>query len=233
MDSADRIVRIPILVICFSNEIPFGKIPLFRGAILSKIPSELTLFHNHVGEGFRYKYPLIQYKRIAGKAAIVCLGEGTDAIGEFFAQADMELRIGNDVEHYNVDKVLPSNALIQPWQGMFHYTCRKWLPLNQQNYQAYIQIEGVAERALFLQKILVGNILSMCTGLQIHIEKDIICEITALSEMSVYKYKGVIMSGFDIEFKTNISLPDYIGLGKGASLGFGMIKQVKYKQNNQ
>lgn len=33
--------------------------------------------------------------------------------------------------------------------------------------------------------------------------------------------------GFDIRFKSNVSLPDYIGLGKGVSIGFGMIKDYK------
>jgi hypothetical protein len=28
---------------------------------------------------------------------------------------------------------------------------------------------------------------------------------------------------FDAEFKTNVSLPDYIGLGKGVSLGMGTV----------
>lgn len=34
------------------------------------------------------------------------------------------------------------------------------------------------------------------------------------------------MMGFDIRFKSNVSLPDYIGLGKGVSIGFGMIKRL-------
>ncbi len=219
----ENIQRIPTLTICFTNDIRFSELHLFRGAILSKVPAELVLFHNHTDVGFRYRYPLIQYKRIGGKAAIVCLGEGTDSIGAFFANADFDMRIGERQDHFEVEKVDAQRVLIQPWEQTFTYTCRKWLPLNQENFVQYQQLESLAERADFLQKILVGNILSMCTGLGIHIEKEIICKITSLSEMHMYKYKGVKMAGFDIEFKTNISLPDYIGLGKGVSLGFGMV----------
>ena len=32
------------------------------------------------------------------------------------------------------------------------------------------------------------------------------------------------MEGFDMKFKTNVQLPQYIGLGKGVSLGFGEIR---------
>ena len=77
---------IHILVIRFKNEISLLEIPFFRGAILHALHGEANvLFHNHVDESsFRYSYPLIQYKRIQGKAAIVCLKEGTEAIGHFF-----------------------------------------------------------------------------------------------------------------------------------------------------
>lgn len=227
----DTLNRIPVLTIIFDNELSLIEVPMFRGAIISKVPEEYTLFHNHLDDGFRYRYPLIQYKRIGGKAAIVCIGEGTDAIGQFFANADFNLKIGNRNATFKVSKVEPNRVIVQPWEQTFKYTCRKWLPLNKANYEQFSNLEGVAERALFLQKILVGNILSMCTGLGIHIEKNIECSVTNISETSVYKYKDVKMTGFDIEFKTNMLLPDYIGLGKGVSLGFGMIKQQTINSN--
>jgi hypothetical protein len=31
---------------------------------------------------------------------------------------------------------------------------------------------------------------------------------------------------FDIEFKTNLYLPQYIGIGKNASVGFGTLTKV-------
>lgn len=229
----EHINRIPILTIHSNNEISQNEIPFFRGAIISKVPAEITLFHNHLDAGFRYRYPLIQYKRIGGKAAIVCLGEGTDAIGQFFANADFDLQIGNRQEHFEIVDIDAQRVIIQPWQSEFRYTLRKWLPLNQDNYAHYQTIEGIAAKAMFLQKILVGNILSMCTGLGIHLEEKISCEVTSLSDMRIYKYKGVRMAGFDLEFKTNISLPDYIGLGKGVSLGYGMVHKIRITNDKQ
>jgi hypothetical protein len=41
------------------------------------------------------------------------------------------------------------------------------------------------------------------------------------------------MQAFDVEFKTNVSLPDYIGLGKGASTGFGVVVKKREKKDNQ
>jgi len=39
------------------------------------------------------------------------------------------------------------------------------------------------------------------------------------------------MLAFNIEFKTNVFLPNFIGLGKGVSIGFGTIKQIYQKEN--
>ena len=70
---------VDLLTICFKNEILASEIPLFRGAVIHAIQDKAdVLFHNHVGQSFRYAYPLIQYKRIRKKAAIVCLKQGTE-----------------------------------------------------------------------------------------------------------------------------------------------------------
>jgi CRISPR/Cas system endoribonuclease Cas6 (RAMP superfamily) len=37
------------------------------------------------------------------------------------------------------------------------------------------------------------------------------------------QFKANKLSAFDVQFQTNVWLPEYIGLGKGAALGFGMV----------
>jgi hypothetical protein len=181
-----------------------------------------------VEDGLRYSYPLIQYKRIGGKAALVCIGEGVESIGEFFSSCDFDLQIGNrEPEHFEIDQIDAKQMVVQAWDDTFRYTLRKWLPFNSDNYREYQQMEGLAARAEFLQRILVGNILSMCKGLDIYLEREVKCEILHLEEPRAIKYKGVKMQSFDVEFRTNVSLPDFCGLGKGTSLGMGMVKMMK------
>ena len=63
------------LLIRFQNEIANNEVAMFRGAIINAVDNSDVLFHNHTdGDGFRYAYPLIQYKRINRKAAITCIG---------------------------------------------------------------------------------------------------------------------------------------------------------------
>lgn len=129
--------------------------------------------------------------------------------------------------HLEVSQVKADQVLVQVWDEWFSYTLRKWLPLNQENYQEYKKLESLAEQCEFLERVLTGNILSFATGLDIHFEKDVKVRITALEDARIYSYKGVKMQGFDVQFKCNVSLPDYIGLGKSVSVGFGMVKRME------
>ena len=218
---------IPYLAIRFRNELASYEVPAFRGAVIHKVPASLTLFHNHIKDKFRYRYPLIQYKRINGKAAIVCVGEGTEDIGNFFANQNLDMEISGRKERFEIDSITANRWLLQLWESDFPYTLRKWLPFNTSNYAAYRQLEGITERAELIEHILTGNMLSMCTGLNTHLESHISCKLLQIKEQKVYDFKGIKMLGLGISFKTNLFMPDYIGLGKGASLGFGMIEQIE------
>jgi len=218
--------KLRTLVVLFSNELEFKEIHLFRGAVLSTLQEANVLFHNHVGDNFRYSYPLIQYKRIHKKATIVCLAEGTDAIGEFFSSQSFDLRIGERYERMIVESVRANQIVVQVWDSMFRYHLRRWLALNEENYAQYCQLESIVEKMSFLEKMLTGNILSFAKGIHLFFDKQVICKIISCEEPYMLKYKNVEMKAFDLEFKTNVSLPDFVGLGKGVSIGYGVVSKI-------
>jgi len=223
---------IPYLLVRFRNELASYEVPAFRGAVIHKVPASLTLFHNHIEDKFRYRYPLIQYKRINGKAAIVCVGEGTEDIGNFFANQNLDMEISGRKERFEIDSITANRWLLQLWESDFPYTLRKWLPFSETNYAKYRQLEGIVEKTAFLENILTGNILSLCTGLGVHMEKQVSCKILQIENERLYNYKNVRMQGMDVVFRTNISLADFVGLGKGVSLGFGMVKRMNEHKND-
>ena len=122
-----------------------------------------------------------------------------------------------------IESVTPKTYVVQVWDSEFKYRIRNWLPLNTENYKKYIQLEAISDKVIFLEKILIGNILSFAKGMGIDIQNEISCKMITISEPKPIKAKDVKMMAFDAEFKTNISLPDYMGLGKHASLGFGTV----------
>ena len=225
---------VQIFLVRFNNEISFREIPLLRGAVLNALGEEAgLLFHNHTGDhSFRYKYPLIQYKRIRGKAAVFCIGEGVETMGQFLSLQDFMLSIGDRTVRLEIEAVFPKRSLVQIWDSTFKYKVREWLPLNSENYQQYLKLDECTARIEFLERMLTGNLLSFAKGMGIMLEKELVCKILSLEEPQLIQVKGVKMMSFDVEFKSNLSLPNYMGIGKHASFGFGTVVRVN-NENKQ
>lgn len=222
------------LTIITDAEIHQNEVPLFRGAVINSLGEHPNLyFHNHLDDDkFRYAYPLIQYKRLGGKAAIVCVEEGVDIIGQFLTEVNGTLNIGERQITCHTDKIQPARILVQTWEEMFNYHISRWLPLNSKNYQLYQNIEGVVERVTFLENILKANLLSMLKGLDIHLEKELKLKITDISDPYLLHNKGVKMMAFNADFKCNLSIPNNLGVGKNASIGCGIVHQLRKDKDN-
>jgi hypothetical protein len=222
--------RTRVLTIRYDNQLKHSDIGKFRGAVISKLGQDADLeFHNHDGEGFVYTYPKIQYKRINNKAAIVCINQGADLVGKFLSVSPSIIRIGEIDTELILNQVKADLCLVQRWDDVFYYTLRKWLPFNSDNYREYLACEAVADRIALLERILTANVLSFAKGVGVFFDKEISCRILDLEEPVVTNYKGVKMMSFDIAFKSDVTIPDFVGLGKGVSIGFGMVKRRRNK----
>lgn len=220
--------KIRYLSIRFSQNVFPNEIPFFRAAVIEKTQRESSLFHNHQEEkGFLYRYPLIQYKVTHKKASIICLNEGTDDIHYLLQNQNMDLRIGHQVRSFEIEDINMHYHQVQTWDNLFHYSLLNWLPLNQKNHAHYDSLATEKEQLEMLNKILTGNLLSMAKGIQWFVEDKLIVEITRIEQMRELEFKNNTLLGFSVNFKSNVSLPDYVGIGKGSSVGFGVVKEIK------
>lgn len=215
--------NIRILTLKFRNQLQPDEIKWFRGAVIHVSDKGNVLFHNHTDENYRYAYPLIQYKLIHRCAAILCIEEGVEAIGQFFSHYTDQVRIGEKDLHLEIDYVRPAAFSVEVTERVFRYRLRRWIPLNRENYQVYRTLERDDQRMHFLQKILVGNILSCLKGLNIYLDEKISCRIQEITRMYTIPNKGINLLAFDLIFTANLSLPPYIGLGKNASINCGIL----------
>lgn len=217
---------IDTMTILFRNEISHTQLPKFRGAVINAAGKGCSvLFHNHMGNELRYSYPLIQYKRIDGRAAIVCVNEGCSEIAAIIEQQGIELQLGKEKPQiFEPLEVIPTSTPVQLWNEGFAYRIESWLPLNKENYHRYKETVSLAERIIQLENILLANILSVCKSWGLYFEEELICRITKLSEPRKILFKGHNCLSFDVEMIANITLPDYIGLGHGVSLGHGTLR---------
>lgn len=223
-------MKLPILIIQFANEITPQEIQLFRGAVIASLNEKDILFHNHTEKGVVYHYPLIQYKRIHKKAALVCLKEGVKAISELFYTGNYHYKMGDRDVEMKIETIDTYNTDVDFCEEPRRYRLLNWLPLNSENYKEYQTIDGMAQRITFLEGKLIGNLLSFFTGMDFHAEQQIDLHITNITDQRLAHYKGVKLMAFDIEFKVNLVLPQYIGLGKSASIGFGTLSKITNKR---
>ena len=217
--------KIKYLQIQFKDEITAEELPKFRGAVIAAATEENVLFHNHVDDNYRYAYPLIQYKRIGKRPAMICLEEGTEQIYAFFSRPNATLRLGNRELPCEIDRLYLNEITMQAWDKNYAYKIERWLALTDENYRTYLSIEAEAERKLFLAKMMTGNLLSMAKGLAWHVDKPIEVRISHILRERKTVYKNNAMIAFDVEFSCNIWLPEYIGLGKSSAMGYGVVRK--------
>ena len=216
---------INVLTILLDLKIKEEELPSFRGAVIAKAGASNVLFHDHTDCGLRYSYPLIQYKRIGGYAAITSLESAIPRIGGLLLdnQEAFRLRIGRRLSLVSVADVHRQSLELKVSERTAAYVIVRWLPLNQENHKKYLAIDALADRITFLESLLVGNILSFAKGVDVFLDGTISLSITDLISTQTCRFKGVDMLSFNLKFKTNVTLPEFIGLGKGVSLGFGVI----------
>ncbi len=221
-----------LLRVHFNVEIAAYEVAAFRGAIIDKVGLENDLFHNHINKKgntkdseskFAYRYPRIQYKRIGKQPVILCVGEGVEEIHKFFEKRNWDIYIGKDLLEMRIAKLDLNEFEMQVSEKMNAYSIRNWVALNQQAYNQYQKLDGVLEKIAFLEKKLVGNILSFAKGIGWRIEEKIELKITDVPQSQLISYKKQKLETFHVDFKTNVFLPQYIGLGAKTSIGMGTV----------
>ncbi|WP_408956096.1 CRISPR-associated endonuclease Cas6 [Natroniella sp. ANB-PHB2] len=190
---------------------------------------EDILFHHHKEDGgYRYAYPLIQYKIISGKPTVIGLEEGAELIIENFLDID-RLLLG-DKEFINPEGRLEVRdeelEVITDLEMLkFKYSFYSpWLGLNQKNYKRYsreIKKASPDKQRDFFKRILIGNILAFAKGVNWYVEENI--KLIPDLEAIEVKFKNQRMIGFVGDFYSNASLPEYIGLGNSTARGFGTL----------
>jgi len=222
--------QIRLLQVIFNLKINFSEIPFFRGAIIKTTRGENNLFHNHSPAGNIYRYPKIQYKLMNDSASLLCIEEGIEGIQDFFSRTDWKLQIEKEKKEIRVENIKVHQHRVAVWDSWFEYKIHNWLPLNQDNYIKFKALEELTERISFLEKIMQSNILSFLQGIDLFVEERIEVKIKSFQSERLMNYKDQQMQAFTLVFRTNVSLPNFIGLGKGSSIGFGVIKELITKK---
>jgi len=191
-----------------------------RGFFATKF-NEYTLLHQHNTDRLIYRYPLVQYKIIEGTPTIIGINEGVEVLKEIYDLYD-EINLGGSVYEIMERGISVRNQEFCLTDQMHTYRfATPWFALNQENYKRFYLAGGRDERNGLLNKTLTGNILSMAKSLDYQVPDRIQCETYVRIRKGRQKDTNIMT--FTGTFSANFLIPDYFGVGKSVSRGFGAI----------
>ena len=231
--------RLRILHVSFDANIQPYQLPAFRGALAAKVGWEHEWFHNHDNEngGTHNRYPLIQYKLDTYKGQmrpmLLCLENGIEEAHHLFSQPDWTLDLHGTALPLKIANLNVNQYTLNTWERPFAYRLHKWQAMNTENYQKYQLLRGIVERTSFLEQLLCNQITSFAKAVDWQIPDNFSLKLLYLpkEEWLQYKHRQKTLV-FTVDFEANVSLPDFIGLGKGASRGLGVLRNVRERMFN-
>jgi hypothetical protein len=203
----------------------FEDLQEIRGFFGSLFETE-NLFHQHDSNKLLYRYPLIQYKILNNKLMIMGFNEAVPLLitklenVKKIQLADREIELVSKKLHLSTHYVRLSKKF-----QLYHFVT-PYFALNEENYQIFKNLEQTIDKKALLEKILIGNILSFLKNMNIWLKEKITIDLF-VEKIKIIEFKDQQFTGFSCEFATNIILPDFMGLGKSVSRGFGVIHNSK------
>jgi hypothetical protein len=189
-----------------------------------KKSAEYTRLHKDLTEGFIHRYPVVQCKQIKGTLMVIGTGQGADLLLEI-SSSTQEFRFketsciitGRDqeirAEEFGISDTIHTYEFLTPW-----------LALNQQNAKKFYDLKGKPDRDTFMQKILAGHLSILAKSLDYDLPAPLMCKSRVRFRRERIHQENVMV--FLGTFGTNLTIPDYLGIGQSVSQGFGTIRST-------
>lgn len=205
----------------------------FRGAIAHKVGLEHEWFHNHnnsngSSNSYHHRYSLVQYKYRRGHPMIVFLDECTEEAHRLFAQDDWVIDYRGEEVKLKVKDLSIKTYEVGVYAKRFRYQLRGWLPFSPKEAGDYRKTERLIDRVEILERKLNGHIVTFAQELNCNWQGHIEATISSIHQAQDIQLKSKTrMLSFSLEFSSNFFLPNFVGLGKSVSLGYGVVRQLR------
>ena len=192
-----------------------------RGYFGNLFKEHSPLLHNHFEDGsLRYAYPLVQYKVINKTPMLVGFNEGADLLVELFLKIK-QIDIEGDSFTVLAKNITRQIVDLKTENKLFKYSfATLWMGLNEKNFRLFLKSTTEQKKEL-LNKTLQNNILSFYKGIGYWTDTRIM--VTSELKAKETLFKNNVMTAFTGHFVCNAIIPDYAGIGKAVSRGFGTV----------
>lgn len=206
-----------LLTLKTDREVKLGPCPL--SLQISNLSQKLMGRPGYVPSGG--KYPLVQYKVIRGAPLIVAVNEGCDILWEVFDKIEElnEISPWKVTEKRVIEKKSP--LCITEEKSKYRFLT-PWLTVQEAEIGTDIK-NNPQQRNLALATFLESNFLAIARNFNVPLDKNLRITLNTKDDYIVQRESN--LAGFFGSFYINFQLPQFLGLGRAVSRGFGTIKQ--------
>lgn len=186
------------------------------------------LFHNHYPDGrsiYRSKGAPFQFKVINNEVYILALNEGVDFANSFQWPEKITMPVGHNglVVELELSSKSTKQANFQQSNFICYRNISPYIALNQDKQKAYLSLsEGDKRKAI--EKGLADHILTAAKWCGITVTHRIQTNLIQMKTGIPIKIKDDLkFPPFEVMFECNTEIPDYIGIGKFVSRGYGTL----------
>lgn len=228
--STPMILRIFALILKPANPLQFS-LTEFRSSLarqLAEYPA--PAIRRSPPERFIYRYPAIQCKQVKGELMLIGIFQGAGILLQM-AEGDPEITMGN-----NRCTIASRDREIRDEEfgitgGMHEYEfLTPWLALNQQHAKKFYDLHGKPARDAFMQKILTSHLNTLAKSLDYTPAEPLSCTAHVRFRREQIDCENVMV--FLGKFRTNLRIPDYLGIGQSVSQGFGTLREIPGKKRS-
>ncbi len=212
----------------FARPLSAGEATHLRGHFGRAFTGEVLLHHHNPDGSLRYEYPRVQFKVIDRTAHLIGLAEGVAVVERLWRELD-HARLDHEELPILEATLLRRREPLGGCAGLVEYRfVNPWLGLNHDNHTRYAAARSDAERQAVLERVLVGNCLSVAKAFGHWVNGRLTADVRRLRPRTC-RFKGQAMVAFEGPFRVNFRLPSGIGIGKSVSRGFGTVTAIERK----
>lgn len=210
-------------------------IPSFRGAIADIAGWENDLFHNHDKHknseaAHKHRYPLIQYRVQEGKAAILGINDGAEALEDLHrSKAFSRFCInGEPFPLQVIDRSRERGTELRVTESTHRYRLYQFVPFRPDSYRRYKNTPELINKIPILEHLLQNHIVSFAYAMDWRLPEAPRVKVTVNDLDRVRKVRGkeTYLMGFDLVFSMNVLLPEGVGLGRNTAFGYGRLMKM-------
>jgi hypothetical protein len=107
---------------------------------------------------------------------------------------------------------------------LFGYT-----PFRSQAYTSYQQARSLDEKNALLQSHLLFHLSELADRMNWPAREPLSLDQFRVCKEKRSRLGAILQASFDLQFRTNLFIPEFLGLGRGTQLGLGVVRPLRAK----